>query len=442
VKKYLTFAASVFAVSIAMGAEPRQPAEPSAPASVPVSDSVLTLKKAFELASLRSERLDIQSERIEQSRARYRQTRGAALPDLRFNVEHRIQDKPPETNDGNSADRAQERTESKFTLRQPIFQGFKEFAALSSLRADERKQALLFQREAALLYLDVAAAFFDVIELETELTDLRLLMGLSKERIDDLLGRNRLGKSRTSEVVTAESQYANYRAREAGLVGDVAAARERLSFFIAEPLGLRPLVDNFPDPQQPPLLDDMVSRAKDRSDVAALREEIEARRNGLRVASASSWPSIWASGNYYLKRPEGFQEEIDWDALFELDVPLYRGGAGRALRQEARSLIRQAEKDYARLLRFTESDVRRSHAFLASSIEESRLLDDAVRRGRRAYELLVKEYRMGLANNLDVLQAMNTYQTIKRDHDLSRLQAKLDLIILRLAVEMSPDDLP
>jgi outer membrane protein TolC len=281
-----------------------------------------------------------------------------------------------------------------------------------------------------------------VVQLETELSDLQALMGLSKDRTADLRERTSLGKSRGSEVATAESQYATYRAEEAGLRGDIAVAREELSFIIGAPVDTSPVVDDLALPADVPPVDELVVRSRDRSDVAALREEVIARRAGIRVARASYSPSLTATGNYYLERPSGSQEEIDWDAIFFLDMPIFQGGAARAFNLEARSLFRQAERSLARLTRLTESDVRTAHAELTSSIEQARLYEDAYQRSRRSYDLLLKDYRLGLANNLDVLQTMNALQTVKRDFDLARLQSKLDLLNLRLSVEMAPENLP
>ncbi len=442
-KRHVMFAAGLLASSLSMAAGLQSGADPAA-ATANAAGSGLTLKRAFELASQRSERLDIKAESIEQSRARYRETRGGVLPSLKFNVSETIQDTSGTGTGGSGVQSTltqRERTESKFMLRQPIFQGFKEFAALNALKADEQKQRLLFQREATLLFQDVAAAFFTIVARETALADLQALMNLSKTRTDDLRQRTNLGKSRNSEVVTAESQYADYKAQEAALRGDIAVARETLSFLIGEPVGSTPIVDTFADPTAAPDLNDLVARSRERSDVAALRQEVEGRSSAIRVARAGYYPSLVASGNYYVKRP-GFQKNIDWDALFSLDVPLYQGGAVKAFNLEARSILRQAQKDLERLTRQTESDVRKSHALLSSSIEEASLHDDAAKKARRGYELLDKEYRMGLSTNLDVLQSMNTFETVKRNQDLARIQSKLDLLNLRLAVEMAPEDLP
>jgi outer membrane protein len=185
-----------------------------------------------------------------------------------------------------------------------------------------------------------------------------------------------------------------------------------------------------------------LNRLPDRSDIAALREEVKAREAGIRVARAGYYPALGVVGNYYVHRPSGSQEDIDWDATFSLDVPLYQGGGVRAFHLEALSLLRQSQKSLARILRLTESEVRQVHAELDSSIHEAQLLEDAYKKSRRSYDLLNREYRLGLVNNLDVLQATNDLQNIKRDFDLARLQSKLNLLNLRLAVEMAPEALP
>lgn len=438
-KRNLVFAAALLAAISSSAEGPADPS-PSAASSASSSSGGLTLKQAFELATQHSEALDIQGENIEQAKDQYRQARSAALPNLLFNVTDTIQDTSGTGSGGSGVQSTltqRERAQSAFVLKQPLFHGFKELAAMSALKSTEDQQRFLFQRQATLLYQDVTTTFYNVVALETQLSDLQSLMRVSQNRINDLRQRTNLGKSRNSEVVSAESQLATYKAQEAALRGNVTAARERLSYLIGRELGTTPVVDELSDPTDVPALDDMISRSHDRSDIAAIRAEVEARKAGIRVAEADYSPTLDLTADYYTKRP-GFQKDIKWDAIFDINVPIYQGGGAKALALLAKSQLRQTQRALDQLIRVTESDVRTAHALLTSSIEETRLSDDAAGKARHAYELLDKEYRLGLSNNLDVINAMNNFETAKRDFDVARVQSKVDLLNLRLAIEMAP----
>ncbi len=54
--------------------------------------------------------------------------------------------------------------------------------------------------------------------------------------------------------------------------------------------------------------------------------------------------------------------------------------------------------------------------------------------GKESYQIHVREYRLGLVNNLDVLQAQNTMQDIKHNLDRALLDAKLSYIDVGLSM--------
>lgn len=425
----------------AFGANPSHGrVDPSSGTAAPVA-APLTLKDAFHKAFQTSEQLTIQSEAIEQAKEEYRQTRGGILPHLHFIGSETFQDKSRHQNNSGNSTSDTRYTQARLNLTQPIFQGFKEFYAMSGLRAEERREQLLLRRQGTVLFQSVAQAFFNVLSYETQLADVRSLMKLSSDRTKELRGRVDLGKSRGSDLTTSESQMATYLAQEAMLRGQIAVAREDFSLLIGEEIGGAPIVDNIGLPRVAPPLDELIKRVGDRSDIAALREEAEVRRAGVQVAKAGYWPTLNASGNYYFKRP-GSQSDIDWDAIFTLDATIFQGGVIRGLQLEAQSLLRQADLNVALQQRRAVADVRKAHALLLSSIEQAVLLDDAVRKSQKSYDSINRDYRLGVANNLDVLQAMNALETLKQNADVALLQSKLDLLNLRLVVEMTPENLP
>lgn len=404
---------------------------------VPETPSALTLAGCYRLALERSETQRIQEEQIEQAEARYRQALGSALPRVHVAGSELIQDVSGigggEGGVGGTLTR-RERPEAKVVLRQPLFSGFREFAAMSSSKAEGRRERLLFTRASSRLLLDVAQAFYTVIQVETDLRNVQTLMALTQERIRELQGRVRLGKSRSSEVLSLESQLASQRAVEAALEGQRATAREILAFLIGQEVAQRPLTDTLPAVEAVEPEAQSLARAEQRSDVRAEWEEILARRAGVRLARGTQWPTASFLGNYYLKRV-GFQSAIDWDVLLSVDVPVFQGGAARAQVRQAASELRAAEQQFAQRSRQARSEIVQTRLALETSLAQTKAFAEAYRKAKASYELHVKEYRLGLVNNLEVLQAMNMMQEAQRALDRALIQSKMDLLALNVATE-------
>ena len=139
-----------------------------------------------------------------------------------------------------------------------------------------------------------------------------------------------------------------------------------------------------------------------------------------------------------MERP-GLQKEINWDIILNLDVPIYLGGTISALVNQALSQARQATLALARLERQVASDVRRTHNLFVSSQRQTDALKEAYEKNRQSYDMQVKEYRLGLVNNLDVLVALTAMQQSKQDYDQAQAQVKLNWLALRTTIEDVPE---
>jgi outer membrane protein TolC len=383
--------------------------------------STVTLADCYALARKRAETLKQQEEAIFQAETRYRQALGSALPGLIFSASEFIQDRGGSSGSGNSNFTLRERPEAKFTLRQPLFSGFKEFAAMAGSKAEREKESLLLKYAERLLYMDVARAFYGALLFESDLANLDVLLSLTRERASELKERERLGKSRRSEVLLIESSQDAFQAQRISTALDRALAREMLSFLTGRELGDTSLDSD--TAELPPLEseEDLWERARRRSDLRALAAQIEVQKHSARGARSSYYPSASATGNYFTRRA-GAQRGIDWDVLVGLEIPLF-GDAHLAFEIGQREARRQ---------------LREARLRLQASLDRARILQASFDKASESYRLQVGEYRRGLVNNLDVIQALNDMQDKKRDLDRARVQSRLDRIALEAVVEDVP----
>ena len=396
----------------------------------------LTLADCYAKVLKQSEVLLQQEERILQFQQRTRQAMSAILPDVDFVFTEFWQDTTGTSSDsgvGSTLVRG-ERPEAKIRVRQRLFGGFREFNAVEGLKSERKRQEYILKRAKINIYQDLANVFYLVFQLEKDLENTRNILNLSRVRIRDLRSRVRLGKSRRSEVLSAESQLATLQGQKESLLGQMRLAREALSLLVGEDMQGVLLMDQIPPVKTIEPLDGFIGKSSSRSDLLALNQDLETKKRTLKVARGELYPTVSLAGNYYLKRV-GFQEPIDWDLELSLTVPLFKGGSNLAGIKIRASEYREAELEYRRAKRNIESFVRTSHIQLQTALAQLAAYEMAFKRAERSYRLQVEEYRYGLVNNLEVLQALNTLQEAKKNLDHTLVEAKLNYLALRVAAE-------
>jgi outer membrane protein TolC len=404
------------------------------------SGTVLTLEDCYRLALNRSETLAIRAERLLQMEQLYRQAFGAILPDIDFNYTETYQDTDGVDSSaggvGGTLTRS-ERPEAKISAHQPLFAGLREWSASKSVRADSRRDALLMERAKKLLFQQTAAAFYLVVQNETDLRNVQTSLRLTEDRVKELKGRIQLGKSRSTEIFSVESQLAALRAQQEQVQADLDLARENLSFLTGVEVSSGSIADRMGEIAEVQPVDAFLARSPARTDVKAAMETVESSRMKVRAARGAFLPVVALDGNYYLKRV-GFQEPIDWDVVLSLKQPLFRGGALWTENRRMESVLREARKDLERVQREAESEIRRNYLTLRSALSQTRSLEESYRKAEASYQSMVKEYRLGLVNNLEVLQATNQMQDAKRSWDRAAVKSKLAYLQLKVSTEDMP----
>src|SRR5690606_23608278 len=92
-------------------------------------------------------------------------------------------------------------------LEQPLFQGFKEFAALRMAKAQNAIGQTQLELAKLNLYQALADIFYNILSIETEIELTKELAKISQDRIGYLEKRVKVGRSRKSELISARAQY-------------------------------------------------------------------------------------------------------------------------------------------------------------------------------------------------------------------------------------------
>ncbi|MBP9699502.1 MAG: TolC family protein [Elusimicrobia bacterium] len=398
------------------------------------STGTLTLDVCYRLALERNESVALSLEEVRGLEGQYAQVRARILPRVGFFASERFEDTSGASGDARSDD-----PEARVYARQPLFHGMREISALKAQGENLRGRQEEVVQARILLYEDVAKLFYGLALADERIKTFLSLRRVSQDRLTELNRRVAIGRSRASEVLSSETQLARLEAD----LEDARWERASLGEMLDSLLGQRgvAVADTATEAVSPAPLETVLVRQTDRPDVRSALYDVKAYRYLEKSVRQSYWPTVDLGGNYYLKRA-GSNENVNWDLLLALDFPFFRGGEYRGQTETAAADRRSAQWREALVRRLAEQEIRSRHLYAASALSRRDRLGEAARLALKNYAAQKEEYRLGLVSNLDVLAALNTMEETKLDHDRSRLEAKLALILLDLSVNALPEAHP
>ncbi len=393
----------------------------------------LHLKTCFEKAVIHSETLAIQEESLKIAEAHYLQALGTVLPHISVKGVEFIQDTSGGGGDGSVGNTLVRRTrpEVAMSLSQPLFQGFREFRALKISSTEKSKNSLTVKRARQALFADVARAYYAVLETEKEVAIRQAIQQSLQERIQNLQKRIHVGKSRSSELLTTEAELASVEADLEKSKGLMESAKDLLSFFIGEEIK-NLLVDEFKVPTSLKPLSDFLAALEKRPDLQAVTENVRLTQGKLNYEKGGHFPTLNLDANYYPYRV-GIYSDIRWDLNFILKFPLFEGFATQGKINEAASNFRQEKLFKEESLERDTLETRQAYHELVSIQAGQEALQRAETKSQASYQAIVSDEHLGLANNLEVLQALRQWQAQRLLANQSFFNTKLHYLTLLLA---------
>jgi len=395
----------------------------------------LTLEDCYRLALRQSEVVAISYENIEATEAAFLQASGIALGDVDFVISNTRQEVQKGSSGGSSVGStltSSSRRERKFMVTQPIFMGFRSLAALTAAGSLHSQRKEEWIRAKQLLFLDVSSAFYSLIRNHKNINVSEQTHALLEERIRDLKEREQIGRSRLSEVATANARLKGLEADLAKARGELAISQHLLGYLIGRPVMASQLTDTDSLRDALPALEAYIEFSDSRPDVKAAKESMKTSWRGIIQAQSYLWPAVDAEANLYQKR-EGFQSGIDWDLLLKMTVPLFRGGDTVGKIKEAVSTWKKQKYAYQLSRRDAELDIQRSFENWIASMNESRAFQDAVKAFEENYDLQKDDYTKNLVNNLDVLEALESLNETKQESNRAFYEMKQNYWQLQIA---------
>lgn len=394
----------------------------------------LSLEGCWAAALARSETVAQQRELTAQAQEHVTQAVGSVVPNVSAVGSYLVQQTPP----SGLASTLSPSTQpfAKLTATQPLFQGFREFAGLRAAKKLVTAQAEAERQAEVQLYQDVAAAFYAVLSAERSVATFATELKAYDDRIAELDERVRVGRSRLSDILATRTARATLTAQAEQARGALLVARDTLAFLTGAKADVA-LSDEPADAPAPASLDDYLGAVDARPDVKSASARLDSARDGVSFAEGAYWPTVGLTGNYYLKRT-GSLQDVKWDAQLALTVPLFTGGVNTSRVREAKSQVRQDEAGLSLARRGAEQELRTAWARYTADFAQVAALRTAVDLADKTYQQQKDDYRLGLANNLDVLTALASLQEVQRALDGARYLVLADRARLEAAAGRRP----
>lgn len=390
----------------------------------------LTLSDCYRLALKQSETIAIKQEILKEQEGRFLTALSTMMPRASFVWSQKLQD-------GNTSSgfTLNEIPEGKFVFSQPIFTGFKEFAAMAGSKSEYRQRTQEKIRAEQLLFTDVSDAFYFYLSYQDDIDALMTSRQALLDRVKELKKREELGRSRTSEVASAEARLSRVEADWELASGRKDIARQLLEFLTGQ------TIDQIADQDATPALlasqEALLKKVDQRPDVMVVKEAWNVSKNLVSGARSKFFPAVSLDGDYYTKRV-GVSQGVDWDMTLRVEAPVFQGGENAGNFKIAKSQEKQAQLLYEQKRRSAILEIQNAYTQYESEDRRAQALEKAYHAAEKNYHLQSEDYKLNLVSNLEVLQALSDWQDTRRLLIASQNESKRSYWQLKLTLGEIP----
>ncbi|MCE5301222.1 MAG: TolC family protein [Spirochaetia bacterium] len=319
---------------------------------------------------------------------------------------------------------------SSVSATQPVFYGFSKLFTISE------KDRLAVSREWNLAKLkkniaeDVADAFFGLASAQADLLNTRDAYEIMTDRVKELKNREALGKSRLSELYAAQARASVLAAQLKQAETAVLAASDKLAFVMNadSPVIIQPVLADTAPPEI-----DADKTIKSQPEIKAMEADIEAESSRINSLHADFLPQIYLSatkeigGNPYTAAGYEFALMAQW--------PFFEGGSRVLEAMKGYSTEESLKQEKLLLLKTVLYDLKAKTRNYEASMERVKALKDAYEKSKLSCDLQQKDYRYGMATNIEVMQAMADLTDIKSSYDRELITREKNRALLNIMSE-------
>jgi len=397
----------------------------------------LTLKEAYTLSLKNLEGIQMAKETLYQFYQNRKKALSTILPSLSFDLNYTRYSRIKGSRFGPQFFVIQPRTRYNYGIRisQSIYQGGREWSALrqADYLVKAKKKELANLEEEALL--QVAQAYYGVIESQREVEIKKADLKRAKERKRVARVRFEVGEVTRALLLREEAEVARIEAELIRARKNFDIAKERLARLI----GIKGdfLLEPPPEEKMPPMdMNKLIDVAlKNRSDYLKALAELEVAKEGVNYAIDSFFPTLRINGVYtrFGEDPldKTFFNKESINATLVLSFPLYQGGLRIAEVREARSKLRAARFNLNNIKKNIELEIKDSYYTIQAIRSAIKSHEKQLAAAKENYDMVFKQFKYGLATNVDVIDANSALVAAQEALMISKIQLQLAILQLK-----------
>jgi outer membrane protein len=295
----------------------------------------------------------------------------------------------------------------QITATQPLYRGGKTRASINRAENQVLSQRAQLKASEQTVFTDTVNAYVSVIQDQQLLALDQSNEALLTKELQATNDRFRVGELTRTDVAQAEAALASATATRQTAEGTLQTARATYEQLVGEPPGQ--LVD--PQPLRVPTrtLDEAKAEAgRNNPNVVAALFADSAARDAFDVAYSALMPTLSLQGTAFRQINQNGPGLLTSgaQALLNLTVPIYQGGAEYAAIRQARQQELQARNSLEEQRRSAVEQATAAWTQLAAARAAISSNRSAVHAGQIAVEGLEREALVGSATTLDVLTAV------------------------------------
>jgi outer membrane protein len=408
-----------------------------------LAQEVVTLEDAYRSAMIESEQIGISRENLVQAEREIDRARSFLYPSINTEASYLRRSEERQGPFGVLLPESQK--QFNLTIEQPLYTGGRASAAYRSAKWGVKGGRLDLNLTTENLLFDVARAYYEALKaqrtVEIEENEVKRL----EAHLRDAEKRFRVGEAIKTVVLRAEAELADARARLIRARNDQETTKDQLALLarIEGPFSLA----------EPPSLTlsekseaEWVKTAQDRrSDLAIQSTNIKISEEQITIAKGTFFPSLSLQGRYNWidQNPEtSFLTTNDRSAIISLSFPIFEGRLRVAELAQARSRHRQQLLQKEFLSDQISVEVRRSLLNLTALTSQVDVLKAQVAFARENFALISRQFAVGLATNIDVLDANATLISAERQLTNTTYDREVAILQVEKAVGVFLDLIP
>ncbi len=316
---------------------------------------------------------------------------------------------------------------------------FRDLPALQAAGSTAQRQRALLLDHQAVLMLDVAKTYFQVMRAEKQVEVLRYSIKVGRQRLTDIRVKQKAGVARPVDAALAEAQLAKTRGSLVGAKDDVHNGRAMLAFLIGVAAVNGPLTNGLNVPPMDWRAEPLLKLADaHRQDLIAAHEQVKIAAAMLEAAWGEYFPSVSLNLTHYLSGGTS-PGDVDWTSLIRINVPIFSAGLIHQDVRTAYSRLRQARFAELHVRRQVVKDLRVAVDNLRSDSQQICQLGIEVKAAREGTRQADAGFDAGLGTNLERLVAEDGLLAAKLTLSTARFNQNVDYMrLLRVTGALNP----